>query len=90
LDELFLEAESAFETLDFERAVKCYEEIVKRYPSDSRAAEAQFLIGFVYANDIGDIPLAKEAYTTFLDNFSTSSDRGMVLSAQWELANLNN
>jgi outer membrane protein assembly factor BamD (BamD/ComL family) len=87
-EELFVKAKKAQEARDFYAAVSAYSEVVQAYPNGERADEAQFMIGFLYANDIRDIVKAKEAYNTFLETYAATSDSGMVLSARWELANL--
>ncbi len=87
-EELFVKAKKAQEARDFYAAVQAYGEVVQTYPNGDKADEAQFMIGFLYANDIRDTVKAKEAYNKFLETYSASSDSGMVLSARWELANL--
>ena len=87
-EELFVKAKKAQEARDFYAAVQAYQNVVTEYPQGDRADEAQFMIGFLYANDIQDTAKAKDAYQKFLDNYTAVSDSGMVLSAKWELANL--
>ncbi|GBE29108.1 outer membrane protein assembly factor BamD [bacterium BMS3Bbin04] len=87
-EELFVKAKKAQEARDFYAAVQSYNEVVTAYPNGDRADEAQFMIGFLYANDIRDTTKARDAYLTFLDRYTATSDSGMVLSARWELANL--
>jgi len=86
--ELFSIAKKAQESRDYVAAVDAYKNVVAQYPNGDRADEAQFMIGFLYANDIGDTLQARTAYENFLKNYSSASDEGMVLSAKWELANL--
>lgn len=87
-EELFSKAKAAQESRDFTGAVEAYKQVVASYPSGEKADEAQFMIGFLYANDIGDTSAARSAYETFLEKYAANSDSGMVLSAKWELANL--
>ncbi|MBS1260920.1 MAG: Outer membrane protein assembly factor BamD [Calditrichaeota bacterium] len=87
-EELFTQAKKAQEARDFYGAVDAYKQVVSNYPNGDRADEAQFMVGFLYANDIRDVEKAKDAYETFLEKYSATSDSGMVLSAKWELANL--
>jgi len=86
--DLFTKAKTAQEARDFNAAVNAYEEVVAQYPTGDKADEAQFMIGFLYANDLGDTLNARVAYEKFLKDYSDNSDEGMVLSAKWELANL--
>jgi len=87
-EELFSKAKAAQEVRDFQSAVEAYRQVVANFPNGERADEAQFMIGFLYANDIGDTAQAREAYEVYLEKFAARSDSGMVLSAKWELANL--
>jgi len=87
-EELFSKAKAAQEARDFSGAVAAYKQVVANYPSGEKADEAQFMVGFLYANDIGDTAAARSAYETFLEKYAANSDSGMVLSAKWELANL--
>lgn len=87
-EELFSKAKTAQEARDFTAAVDAYKQVVANYPDGERADEAQFMVGFLYANDIGDTTAARAAYETFLEKYAENSDNGMVLSAKWELANL--
>lgn len=87
-EDLFTKAKKAQETKDFTQAIDIYKSVVEFYPAGDRADEAQFMVGFLYANDVKDTVKAREAYQTFLDKFSATSDSGMILSAKWEIANL--
>ena len=85
---LFTKAKTAQEARDFKGAVQAYKDVVASYPTGKKADEAQFMIGFLYANDIGDTAQARQAYETFLTHYAAGADSGMVLSAKWELSNL--
>ncbi|MCB2198579.1 tetratricopeptide repeat protein [bacterium] len=87
-EELFSKAKAAQESRDFTGAVDAYKLVVANYPDGDRADEAQFMVGFLYANDIGDTTAARTAYEVYLEKYAARSDSGMVLSAKWELSNL--
>ena len=88
-DEAMFEKARPFqESQDYVKAVESYQDIVKTYPDGPRSDEAQFMIGFIYANEIKDIDKAREAYTLFMDKYSGKADEGMVMSAKWELEHL--
>jgi len=87
-DEMFAKANKFQEERNFKEAVHTYEDITIKYPKSEFAAKAQFMIGFVYANEIKDLEKARKAYNRFLEKYSDLSDSGMVSSARWELANL--
>ncbi len=88
VDRLFEQAQQYHEAEDFLSAVETYEQIVERFPTNEKADDAQFMVGFIYANDIQDTTKAREAYQTYLDNYGDVIDDGMRMSAQFELENL--
>jgi len=85
---LFSEAKSLQEEAKFTEAAAKYELLVQQYPKSEYAPQSQFMVGFIYANELKELDKAKAAYETFLKNYSATSDSGMVASARWELANL--
>ncbi len=87
-EELFEKAKQAQDAQDTQAAIAAYKDVVKHYPDGDKADEAQFMVGFLYANALNDLDNARTAYEAFLENYSTSSDSGMVLSARWELEHL--
>ncbi|MBD3165065.1 tetratricopeptide repeat protein [bacterium] len=86
--DMFDQAKAYQEAGDFRQAIETYRQIVAKYPEGDRSDEAQFMIGFLYANELQEIDKAKEAYGVFLDRYSETADSGMVMSAKWEVANL--
>jgi outer membrane protein assembly factor BamD (BamD/ComL family) len=87
-DDIFTEAKQLQEEAKYAEAVAKYEQLVELYPRNSYAPQAQFMIGFIYANELDEFDKAKAAYEAFLANYADLSDSGMVASAQWELNNL--
>jgi len=68
---------------DYPSAVGAYERIVRDYPdSTARAAQAQFMIGFIYNNYAQDTTKAGAAYRTFLEKFPAHD---LADDVQWEL-----
>jgi tetratricopeptide (TPR) repeat protein len=68
---------------DYPSAVAAYERIVQNYPdSTARAAQAQFMIGFIYNNYVQDTTKAGIAYRTFLQKFPTHD---LADDVKWEL-----
>jgi outer membrane protein assembly factor BamD (BamD/ComL family) len=86
--QMFDQAKAYQEAGDFRQAIESYRQIVAKYPRGERSDEAQFMIGFLYANELQDIEKAKAAYKSFLDNYATTADSGMVMSAKWEMQHL--
>ncbi|MDP8206549.1 MAG: tetratricopeptide repeat protein [Candidatus Electryonea clarkiae] len=87
-EELFEQARVLQEKKEFDQAINNYKEIINLYPDGDRCDEAQFMIGFIYANDMNDTTMARAAYKAFIDNYSTKADTGMLLSAKWEVEHL--
>jgi len=87
-EELFSAAKTFQEQGKVKEAVAKYEELVTSTPKGKRAPQAQFMIGFLYANELKDMDKAKSAYQKFLSDYSAVSDSGIIASAQWELKHL--
>ena len=62
-----------------------YQELLDRYPESDLAYKAQFMIGFIYSEDLCDYPKAREAYRKVIDNYP---DSDIVPSAKWMLENM--
>ena len=87
-EDVFNEAKQLQEDANYAEAVTKYEKLVQTHPKSKYAPQAQFMIGFIYANELDDLDKAKVAYEKFLDLYAAESDSGMVASAEWELRNL--
>ena len=66
---LYNEAQSFSEKGDFTSAIKTYEEILKLYPESVHSCRAQFLIGFVYSENLKDYNKAKEIYEKVIEKY---------------------
>ncbi|MCX6638955.1 MAG: hypothetical protein NTW14_00520 [bacterium] len=87
-EEIFAAAKKYQGEAKTDSALIKYEELVKLYPKDKFAAQSQFMVGFICANEKKDLPRAEKAYRAFLAKYSNTADSGMVASAKWELENL--
>ena len=56
----------------FGESIRKYEVLIKEYPSYKKAANAKFMIGMIYENDIKDTTKAKQAYQAFIDEYPNS------------------
>jgi hypothetical protein len=81
---LFELAQSSTKPLD---RIKYYNEIVQNYAADVHACEAQFMIGFVYSEELHNYDLAREAFLKVLER-RDSCDGELVESAEWMLENM--
>jgi outer membrane protein assembly factor BamD (BamD/ComL family) len=87
-EELSKRLEAAQENQDPTAAVETYRQIIQYYPESEQAAKAQFMMGYIYANELADTANARKAYIAFLENYSDSTDTTLVISAKIELETL--
>ncbi len=78
----FKEAQAAVIPAD---RVALYKTVIEKFPHDSVSVQARFMIGFTYAEDIGDYEAAKVAFSDFLSHHPTSE---LATSARWMLENM--
>ena len=71
--------------ISYDKAIKAYSEYQSKYPDDPKAPQTLFMVGFIHANELGNIEEAKIAYTKFLKLYPNSE---MAESAQSEIDNL--
>ena len=67
--DLYTEAQNHSEDGNFESAIDTYESILELWPDSPRAYKAQFLIGFVYSENLKDQQKAKENYRKVIDDY---------------------
>ena len=72
---------------NYEDAIIAYKLVVEKYSSSKSAINAQFMLGYIYANFLFDYDLARNEYETFLDKFSSVADSNLVESVKFELKN---
>ncbi len=84
-DEMFASANQLQKEGKYQEAVSVYNKLIKKYPQSKFAPQAQFMIGFIYANEVQDLDLAAKAYEKFLLVYP---DHDMAKDAKWELDHL--
>ena len=67
---------------DFNSAINAYSDVVNKFPGTDQEAQAQFMIGYIYANILGDKSKAEKNYKTFLDRYP---DHELAPSVKFEL-----
>lgn len=67
--ELYTNAQNLSEKGDYLSAIRTYEEILKTYPDSPRAYKAQFLIAFVYSENLKAYDKARENYKKLLEKY---------------------
>ena len=85
LEQLLDNAKKAQEEENFAGAVSSYQEVVKRFPKSPQAPQCQFMVGYLYANHLKNIDMAKTAYNQFIRDYP---EHELVKDAQWELDHL--
>ena len=66
-------------------AIKYYQEILATYPESENNYKAQFMIGYVYAEQLKDYDRAKEAFSTVIERYP---DCDLAESAKWMIENV--
>lgn len=80
--ELFDRAQN---TEDPAARLKTYEQILAQHGDSEYAAQAQFMIGFIYADELKDKERARTALTAVIERYPNSE---LVDSARWMLKNM--
>jgi len=65
--------------------IDLYRSLVKRFPNDSVTVQAEFMIGFTYAEDMGDTDRAREEFVKFLERHPNHE---LATSARWMMENM--
>ncbi len=78
--------DKAQNTKDPHEALRLYQEIGKDFANTEHAPKAQFMVGFVYSEQLGDKAKAKEAFQTVITKFPESE---LADDARWMLENMN-
>ncbi|MBN1827327.1 MAG: peptidyl-prolyl cis-trans isomerase [Candidatus Eisenbacteria bacterium] len=68
--------------------IKYYDEIVRNHPDDPYACEAQFMIGFVYSEELHNFDRAREAFEKVLARGGDGCKQELIDSATWMLQNM--
>lgn len=85
VEEMFVNANQFQKEGHYEEAIKVYQKLLKDFSGSDYCPKAQFMIGFIYANEIKDFEKAKEAYQKFVKNYP---DHDMAKDAEWEIEHL--
>ncbi|MEJ2720888.1 MAG: peptidylprolyl isomerase, partial [bacterium] len=70
---------------DSYQRIRYYQQIVDEYSDSKYAAEAQFMIGFVYAEELKSMPDADKALNRVINEYPNSE---VAKTAEWMLQNL--
>ena len=78
----FKEAQAAVLPQD---RIELYRALVNRFPNDSVTVQAEFMIGFTYAEDVGDTDQAREEFEKFI---ARHPNHELATSAKWMMENM--
>jgi outer membrane protein assembly factor BamD (BamD/ComL family) len=65
--------------------IELYRALVNRFPNDSVTVQAEFMIGFTYAEDVGDTDQAREEFEKFI---ARHPNHELATSAKWMMENM--
>lgn len=67
---------------EFDRGISMLERVIAEHPEAKEAAQCQFMIGFIFANNAADTAQARIAYQKFVETYP---DHELIPSVEWEL-----
>jgi peptidyl-prolyl cis-trans isomerase C len=81
-EELF---QAAMDSKDSHQRIRIYEELIKKFPDSKYASQAQFMIGFIYSEELGEYDKAEEAFRIVIAEYPESE---LLDSAKWMIENM--
>jgi len=84
-DALFMLGQIAQNRGRHEEAIARYQDLLERYPNSEHNYKAQFMIGFIYSEDLHDYPMARKAFKKLLEKYPNCD---LAPSARWMLENM--
>jgi len=84
-DALFMLGQIAQNRGRHEEAIARYQDLLEKYPDSEHNYKAQFMIGFIYSENLHDYSMARKAFKKLLEEYP---DCDLALSARWMLENM--
>jgi len=84
-EEYFTLANEQYSQEAYADAIENFKIILEKYPNGTTTAKATFMLGFINANNLGNLEEAKKYYTLFVEKYP---DNDLADDAQYELNNL--
>jgi len=81
-EELF---QAAMDSKDSRQRIGIYEDLLKKFPESKYASQAQFMIGFIYSEELKDFAKAEEVFKVVVQKYKDSE---LVDSAKWMIKNM--
>jgi hypothetical protein len=77
--------QAAMDSKDSRQRIAIYEELIKKFPDSKYASQAQFMIGFIYSEELEDYRRAQVAFRIVVEQYPESE---LVDSAKWMIENM--
>ncbi len=77
--------QAAMESKDSNQRIDIYRELLRRFPDSKYASQAQFMVGFIYSEELKDYDKAEKEFRLLLKEYPQSE---LVDSARWMLENM--
>jgi outer membrane protein assembly factor BamD (BamD/ComL family) len=86
-EELFNLAQQAENDGNFKKAIDLYTMLLQKYPQNEHNYKAQFMIGFIYSEELKNYEKSSEAMQKVVDNYP---DCDLADDARWMLEHMGN
>jgi len=77
--------QAAMDSKDGNQKIDIYSELVRKFPDSKYASQAQFMMGFVYSEELKDYEKAEQTFQVMLKKYPDSE---LADSARWMLDNM--
>lgn len=85
LTKLFQQGQELQQQNKYDEAIQAFGEIIHKSVKGKFTSQAQFMIAFIYAENLKDLEKAREEFTKFIQDYPEDP---LVESAKWELENM--
>lgn len=77
-EEYYKFAQDAYADEKFEPASKNFQKLLEHYPDSTNAAEASFMLGIIYDNDLNKTDKAENIFATFMEKYPDGDLQGKL------------
>jgi len=85
LTKLFQQGQELQQQGKYNEAIQAFEQIIHKSEKGKFTAQAQFMIAFIYAENLKDLEVARKEFESFIRDYP---DDPLIESAKWELENM--
>ena len=83
--EYYTKAQQSYSEKNFKEAIDLFQKLIKYYPETKQSADALFMIGYIYANELNDLKNGEKYYKEFIAKYP---DHDLADDAQYEIKTL--